>query len=102
MNQGSAAASNIGLTVVATDQFKVASARGPSAAKQDGNRVTFTPLAALAPGAEAAFVVNCQAVQAGEARIRVELSADQLTPGTSLKQEESTTIVGEPPRGAKP
>ena len=99
LNQGGAAAGNIGLTVILPDQLKFSIARGPTAHQQDRDRITFAPLATLGPGAAEVYRVTVQAQRPGEARLRVELTANQLAPGNPLKQEESTLVVeaGAPP-----
>ena len=95
LNQGNAAATALGITVIANDQLKITGAKGPTAHQQDGNRLSFAPLAGLAGGTETTFTITVQAVRAGDARLRVEMIADQLTPGSPLKQEENTTVFGE-------
>ncbi len=100
-NQGSADATGVSLVVRIPVELKVVGSRGPTEGKEEGGVVTFAPLAKLEPGKEARFEVTAQALTAGEARVRIELKANQIAP---VSGEESTRIYTEPmpsPKGPK-
>jgi uncharacterized repeat protein (TIGR01451 family) len=89
-NPGSVAATHVRIAVTLPQQLELSQATGPAQHRQFGQRVFFDPVT-VAPGAEARYRVEVKARRAGDARFRVELTADQLTSG-AVQQEESTTI----------
>jgi uncharacterized repeat protein (TIGR01451 family) len=89
-NQGAASATHVVVTATAPAQMEVIGARGLVPHHQSGQRVTFDPIT-LQPGKEVVYEVSVKALRAGDARFRVELTADQLPAGPVLG-EESTTI----------
>jgi uncharacterized repeat protein (TIGR01451 family) len=96
INQGDAAAKNIGLTVLVPEQMTVLKDKLEPTAQVEGQKVTFAPLPALAAKTRAEFVVEVQAVKAGEARLRTELTSDLLRAGP-IKDEVTTTVIGDTP-----
>jgi uncharacterized repeat protein (TIGR01451 family) len=96
INQGSAPATNVGLTIETPEEMKVLEAKGATAADRQGAKTTFAPLVTLAPGAEAAYKVTVQALKPGQVRLKVEMTADQLAAGP-LRAEEVTTIFTDQP-----
>jgi hypothetical protein len=91
-NQGSAEATNLGLSVTVPEGLKVVGSKGPGAeARQEGPTLRFAALPKLAAGAEATFTVEAEAVRKGPARLRAELSADQA--GGPLQSEAALTVL---------
>ena len=89
-NTGSLPGDHVQVAAVVPPQMRVVTANGPATYRVDGGRVTFTPLDALPPGQTATYVVEVEAVQAGESRFRAE-----LTTGTTREpvvKEESTNV----------
>jgi hypothetical protein len=67
--------------------------------RQEGQVVTFEPLANLAPRGEATYTITVQAEPVGKqtsVRVSVEMTADQLKTGP-VRVEESTTIYPQAP-----
>jgi uncharacterized repeat protein (TIGR01451 family) len=95
VNQGNAAATGVRVSLTLPDELAPKNAKGPTEAQQLGQKYTFAPLATLAAGGEAAFVVNAEALKAGNVRVSAEVSSDQLG-ANPLRSDESTTIYAEP------
>jgi uncharacterized repeat protein (TIGR01451 family) len=92
LNQGSAAATKIGLKVVVPAEMEVTAVKeGPTRHQQDGQTIFYDPLAKLDAGSETTYELTVKARAPGDVRVRVEMTADQLTAGP-VRQEESTTI----------
>jgi uncharacterized repeat protein (TIGR01451 family) len=90
-NQGSLAAGDVQVVAVVPDEMAVLDARGPTAAKVDGQRVTFPPVASLAPGQALTYTIEVRALKAGTAYFRAELTTSTLT--KPLVEEESTSVL---------
>src|SRR5262249_12852223 len=73
------------------DKLRIYSARGPQAGRIENGKITFPPLNGLPPNQFATFVISAQALQPGDARLRVKMSA--LSIPTPLVQEEATQII---------
>lgn len=95
-NQGTEAATRLGLTVSLPAGVQLQKATGPFGQQSTTSGVGFNPLPLLAGQAEAQFTLEVVAVQAGIGRLRVEVTADQLTSGP-LKSEESITVFAKMP-----
>jgi uncharacterized repeat protein (TIGR01451 family) len=86
------------LVVTATIPEEMAFARAEAAPQSrklerragEPERIAFEPFT-LAPSADTVYRVFVRALKSGDARFRVEVSADQLTAGP-VAQEESTTV----------
>jgi len=78
-NQGSMPATNVQLTWELENSMQFVSADGATAAKSQGSTVVCTPLPSLAPKAQAVWRVVVRAVEAGDVRMKVTLTSDQLT-----------------------
>jgi len=89
-NQGSAADNNIRIKCVVPEGQEYVSADGPTKATVAGNRVTFAPLASLAPKAKAVFRVTVKAVGAGDVRFRVKMTSGMIT--APVEETEATRI----------
>jgi uncharacterized repeat protein (TIGR01451 family) len=89
-NPGRGPAQGVRLVVTAPEELQVSTARGPTAADQDRQTVTFAPLPTLRPGAEAVYAVYARALKPGAAKLRVEVtSAETAAP---LAWEETVTV----------
>ncbi len=77
-NQGSAVDTNIAIRFEMTDAMQFVSASGPTRHAVQNRVLNFGPLASLAPGGEATWTVQVRAIQAGNQRIRTEMTSDQL------------------------
>jgi uncharacterized repeat protein (TIGR01451 family) len=89
-NQGSAVGTNIVIECTLPAEEEHVSSTGPTAAKAEGRKVTFAPLATLAPKATAVYKVTVKGVGEGDVRFRVQLTSDQLD--TPVMETESTHI----------
>ncbi|GAB4135518.1 MAG: hypothetical protein Kow0040_20660 [Thermogutta sp.] len=94
-NEGNQAARNVLLTVQLPGELKwnPEGTAGPTAAEPtaDAGRVRFSPLTELPPGETRDYNVSLTTLATGEAEIRAELSADELSePITALRK---TTII---------
>ncbi|HMF18339.1 MAG TPA: hypothetical protein VKE98_14100 [Gemmataceae bacterium] len=100
VNQGNAPATNIRIKAIIPDLMVLTRARGPADHKLGGKTpdggqiILFDALPTLAPGARAEYEVYVKALKAGEARFKVQWTADQLTSGP-VDQQENTTIFPE-------
>ncbi|HEV3259335.1 MAG TPA: DUF11 domain-containing protein [Gemmataceae bacterium] len=107
-NQGAVPATNVRVTGTAPKHEAVVRATGPADNRKDGQKVLYEPLT-LQPGQEANYQVFVKTLEPGDVRFHVELTADQLTSGRPVVEEESTTIYADtpsprlqPPEGARP
>ena len=64
------------------------SSSGPTTASVLGNRVTFAPLASLAPKASASWNINVKAVGEGDVRFKATMNSSQL--GRDVIETEAT------------
>jgi uncharacterized repeat protein (TIGR01451 family) len=90
-NQGSLPAGDVQVVAVVPDEMRVLNAKGPAAAKVDGQRVIFPAVASLAPGQTLIYTVEVQALKAGTVYFRAELTTSTLT--KPLVEEESTSVL---------
>jgi uncharacterized repeat protein (TIGR01451 family) len=86
----SAVGTNIVIECTLPAEEEHVSSTGPTAAKAEGRKVTFAPLATLAPKATAVYKVTVKGVGEGDVRFRVQLTSDQLD--TPVMETESTHI----------
>jgi hypothetical protein len=77
-------------------------AKGPTTAPDklpapgaDGQLVAFAPLEQLKPGEKLTYEILVKAVKAGDARLRVTLTAAELSVGGPVMEEESTLVFRE-------
>ncbi|MFH1745938.1 MAG: DUF11 domain-containing protein [Planctomycetota bacterium] len=90
LNQGSALGTNIVIECKLPAEEELVSATGPTTAKADGKKITFAPLATLAPKAKAIYKVTIKGVAEGDVRFRVDLMSDQIK--TPVMETESSHI----------
>jgi hypothetical protein len=93
LNQGAVPAKDVVVVATVPDQLEVKSVDGPSASKEDGQKVSFAPIT-VQPRTEVVYKIMVVARKPGDVRFRVELSADPetLPSGLPVRREESTTI----------
>lgn len=87
-NQGSAPDTSIVIKCTLPAEQEYVSAQGPTKHTAEGKVVTFTPLATLAPKAQATYKVVVKALKAGDVRFAVSLNSDQLQ--TPVSETEAT------------
>lgn len=88
LNQGSATATNVRIVCTLAPEQAFVAAGGATSGSVAGQRVTFAPLASLAPGARAIWTVRIRATAEGDVRFTTEMIADQLT--SPVGETEST------------
>jgi len=103
-NTGSAPVTNLQLKAVIGDNLALARAKGPMDHRLGektprGQELLFNPVPTLEPGAEINFEVFVKGARPGDARFRVEMSADQLREGGPVVEEETTQVIDEEARG---
>ena len=93
-NQGTVSARNIDVTALAPPELKAVRGSGGAAdARLDGSgRVTFPTVEELQPGQTLTLTVEVDAVQAGDARFKVEVAAAHIK--NTLKEEQATRVTG--------
>ncbi|MCK6461033.1 MAG: hypothetical protein L6Q95_14205 [Planctomycetes bacterium] len=67
-----------------------AAATGATKADETGQKITFKPLASLAPGEKATWKVDVKTVGTGDTRIKVAMTSDQL--GRPVEETEATNV----------
>ncbi len=92
-NQGTAAAKNVVLTAQLPPELRLVNGQGQTGWKQDGNLVTFEPLASLDPGEMVTFDVQVAGEQEGDTRIELQISADHLN--RPLHRDETIRVAPE-------
>jgi uncharacterized repeat protein (TIGR01451 family) len=106
-NQGSTPVTNIQIKALVPPEMAVTQLKGPINGQLgektvQGQAVVFDALKTLAPAATVKIEILVKAKQAGDARFKVVITADQLKAGGPVHQEESTAIFTEAlPMGAR-
>ncbi|MBN2474431.1 MAG: DUF11 domain-containing protein [Pirellulales bacterium] len=93
LNQGSKAATNVLLELNLPAQLRVLDAEGPTRHRVQGGRILFEPLSRLAPKADTTYRVRVQGIQAGDLRVPVQLSTDEMR--EPVTKEESTRVYAD-------
>ena len=88
-NPGSKAASNVRVVGLAPSGLRIVGGKGGESHQIEGDRISFSPIASLAPKAEVAFQVRAVAETDGDLRLRVEISSDEVQP---VVKEEPTKV----------
>jgi len=73
-------------------EMKVISAEGPVRYKIEAQRVVFEPIKPLAPKADTTLTVKAQALAAGDLRVQVQITTDEIR--EPITKEESTRVFG--------
>ena len=89
-NTGSLPGEAVKVTATIPAEMRMVTAYGPTTYQMDGNRLTFVPLQMLAPGQTLTYIVEVEAVKAGEARFRAELTTSTLY--EPVVKEENTSV----------
>jgi len=89
-NQGSAVGTNVTIDCTLPAQLEYVAAKGPTTGSADGGKVTFAPLATLAPQAKAVYTVTAKGVGEGDVRFAVAMKSDQIE--TAVTETESTHV----------
>ncbi|MGD9645138.1 MAG: hypothetical protein AB7U73_05455 [Pirellulales bacterium] len=92
-NQGTKASSNIHVVAIVPEGMKPTAADGPVRHVVEGSQVIFEPLDRLAPQAETVYRLKVQAQVAGDLRLRVQVSSDDMR--TPVTKEESTRVYAD-------
>jgi uncharacterized repeat protein (TIGR01451 family) len=92
-NEGSKAASNVGLSIELPTGMTLVDAAGPSEHIAESGLVVFRSLPELPPGQTASFLVHIKGSQAGNQRIRARLVSDSIQ--EPLTEEEITRFYAE-------
>ena len=89
-NQGSAADTNVQISCMLEESMEYVSSTGPTEAAVIGQRISFAPLASLAPKAQAKWQVTVKAIGAGDIRFKTIMNTDQLD--RSVEETEATRL----------
>ncbi len=89
-NQGTAVGTNIVIACVLPKEEAHVSSTGPTTATVAGQKITFAPLAKLAPKATTNYKITVKGVGEGDVRFHVKMTSDQLT--SPVEETESTHI----------
>lgn len=87
-NQGTAEDTGIVISGFLEDTMQYISSSGPTTASVLGNRVTFAPLASLAPKTSVSWSINVRAISEGDVRFKATMNSDQL--GRDVLETEAT------------
>ncbi|HYE21076.1 MAG TPA: CARDB domain-containing protein [Tepidisphaeraceae bacterium] len=92
-NTGTGPETNVRLFATVPAELTYAGAGADSATRitADGNKLTFAPVATLAPGQAATWTVQVKAVRPGDARFGVEMRSDSLD--KPVDETASTRVV---------
>jgi uncharacterized repeat protein (TIGR01451 family) len=99
LNQGTAPVHNIRITATLPAGMQLMDAKGDDY-EVKGKTVYFQPLAVLEPGAQKVYEVYTKALTAGDMIFTVQMTADELSKGGPVTEQERTTVYSEdvPPR----
>ena len=93
VNQGSKPASNVQVAAVMPQGMRAISGQGESRHAIQGEKVVFAPLPHLAPKADATFRIHAQGLRAGDQRVRVQLTSDEVQ--QPITKEVSTRVYAD-------
>jgi uncharacterized repeat protein (TIGR01451 family) len=93
VNQGTGASNDVHIVATLPDGMDARDASGPTGHRLDGKVVTFEPLAKLAPRSDVIFRVKVAGRQAGDMRVKVQLSSEELK--QPITEEESTRVYAD-------
>jgi len=103
-NTGTLPVDQIEVTALVPPQLKMADVKAPARETLVGNQINFAKVDGLAPGAKLTYEFEMEAVNAGDARFRVQINTPALAAGPTF-EEESTNVVAPnalPPGGGFP
>jgi uncharacterized repeat protein (TIGR01451 family) len=90
-NQGSLPGNQVEIVAILPPQVRYVTATGPTQPRVEGLRITFPAVDALQPQQTLHYSIDVDAIQPGDARLRVELRTSTLQ--EPVVETESTTIV---------
>ena len=91
-NQGTVSARNVEVTAFAPPELRATHGTGPAEGRIDGaGKIAFPPVEELRPGETVTFTIEVEAVQAGDARFRVEVKAAHLN--KPLQEEQAARVT---------
>jgi uncharacterized repeat protein (TIGR01451 family) len=90
-NQGSLPGNQVQITAYVPSEMRVVNARGPTTPRIEGNKIIFPGIDSLQPKQTVEYIVEAEAIRAGDVRFRVELRSQTLG-NTPVIEEESTNI----------
>ncbi len=93
VNQGSKAATNVRVVVNLPPAMQFISAEGETRHAVQPNGIVFEPLSKLAPKADTLYQVRVQGIRAGDQRIAVLVSTEDIP--QPIRKEESTRVFGD-------
>ena len=93
VNQGSKSASNLQVAAIMPPGMRAISGQGESRHSIQGERVIFAPLPQLAPKAETVFRIHAQGLRAGDQRVRVQVTSDEVQ--QPITKEVSTRVYAD-------
>jgi uncharacterized repeat protein (TIGR01451 family) len=94
-NQGTVPVTQARLLARVGPHLEIARVSGPADSHREGATVASEPFA-VQPESEVQFVFRVRTIRVGDARFKVDLSADQLTAGP-VREEESTQVYADVP-----
>jgi uncharacterized repeat protein (TIGR01451 family) len=90
MNQGTGACTNVQLMAALPEGTTFSGSNGPTNVKAQGQTLVFDPIATLPVKGETVYTVRVKGNLAGDQRLRVQLTCDQVR--TPVVKEESTSF----------
>jgi uncharacterized repeat protein (TIGR01451 family) len=93
LNPGKAAEKGVALALTLPEGLKVLDSKGPSAGRQEGQKVTFAPVE-LAAGAELAFTVQVRAERTGALPLQAEAVSERTGRDKPVGVAETLTVHG--------
>jgi uncharacterized repeat protein (TIGR01451 family) len=93
VNQGSKSARNVQVVAIMPQGMRAISGQGESRHAIQGERVIFAPLPQLAPKADAVFRIHAQGLRAGDQRVLVQLTSDEMQ--KPITKEVSTRVYAD-------
>jgi uncharacterized repeat protein (TIGR01451 family) len=91
-NTGTGPCTNVAVSAALAEGTSAAGAAGPTTARGQGSQVMFDPLPSLAPKGETTFRIKVKGTQAGDMKLRVQISCDEIKAPTI--KEENTRFIG--------
>jgi uncharacterized repeat protein (TIGR01451 family) len=94
-NRGNEPATGVKVQLELSDQLTFVTSDGPVKATASDGRVIFAPLKAIGPQEEQTLTIVLKAIRPGEARLKVQIDADQLS--RPLTRDDALVIIDETP-----
>jgi uncharacterized repeat protein (TIGR01451 family) len=93
VNQGSKAATNVQIVAQMPAGLRAQAGQGDARYQVQGDRVVFAPLPSLAPKADATFTFRAQGLRAGDQRVSLQLTTDEVR--EPIVEVESTQVYSD-------